>query len=289
MIHTFEIVHRPIQTNDVTLQVAQAGPEDGPLVLLLHGFPDFWYGWRHQIEFLALAGYRVWAPDQRGYNRSDKPRDVAAYSVDTLAADVAGLIDAAGRDKAVVVGHDWGGGGAWWTAIRYPERVEKLVILNAPHSTVLINQFLRNPRQLRKSWYMFAFQLPRLPEWLALRNGAESSKNALRQSSRPGTFSQADLARYTDAWQQPGAMTGMINWYRAAFRHRPAAPADDRVHVPTRIIWGAHDAFLNRELATLSAEYCDDADVTFIEEATHWVQHEEPERVNALLLAFLQR
>jgi len=288
MIHAVEIIHTSVQTNGVTLQVAQAGPEDGPLVLLLHGFPDFWYGWRHQIDFLARAGYRVWAPDQRGYNRSDKPRGIAAYSVNTLADDIAGLIDAAGREKAVIVGHDWGGGVAWWTALRYPQRVEKLVILNSPHSTVLTNQFLRNPRQLRKSWYMFAFQLPRLPEWLTLRNDAETGKNALRQSSRPGTFSEADLARYADAWQQPGAMTGMINWYRAAFRRRPTPPADDRVHVPTRIIWGARDAFLNRELATLSAEYCDDADVTFIEEATHWVQHEEPEQVNSLIVDFLR-
>lgn len=280
--------HVSVQTNGITLQVAQAGPEDGPLVLLLHGFPDFWYGWRHQIDGLANAGYRVWAPDQRGYNQSDKPDGIAAYNVDHLAADIVGLIQAAGHEKAFVVGHDWGGGVAWWTAIRYPQHVEKLVILNSPHPAVLRKQFSQNRRQLLKSWYMFAFQIPRLPEWLTLRNGAKTGRNALRDSSRPGTFSEADLDLYEAAWRQPGAMTGMVNWYRAAFQHSPQRPADNRVHIPTRIIWGAHDAFLSRELATLSAAYGDNVDVHYFEEATHWVQHEEPERVNRLIGEFLQ-
>jgi pimeloyl-ACP methyl ester carboxylesterase len=283
-----DITHTDVLTNGVRLRVAQAGPEDGPLVLLLHGFPDFWYGWRHQIEYLAQAGYRVWAPDQRGYNQSDKPSGIAGYNVDLLAADIVGLIQAAGREKAFVVGHDWGGGVAWWLAIRYPQHVEKLVILNSPHPAVLRKQFSQNRRQLLKSWYMFAFQIPRLPEWLTLRNGAKTGRDALRDSSRPGTFSEADLDLYEAAWRQPGAMTGMINWYRAAFQHAPQRPADNRAHMPTRIIWGAHDAFLSRELATLSAEYCDDAEVIYIEEATHWVQHEEPERVNSLIENFLK-
>src|SRR5437879_4698652 len=158
-----------IATNGIRLNVAQAGPPDGPLVILLHGFPEFWYGWRKQIPALAAAGYRVWAPDQRGYNFSDKPPDVRDYTLDKLAADVAGLIEAAGRQRAIIVGHDWGGAVAWWLAANNPERVERLVIINVPHPLVMRRLILRDPRQTLRSWYMFMFLLPRLPEWFARR------------------------------------------------------------------------------------------------------------------------
>ncbi len=155
-----------IHTNGVRLHVVQHGPVDGPLVILLHGFPEFWYGWRKQIPALAAAGYRVWAPDQRGYNLSDKPTGIDAYTLDQLVADVIGLIDAAGCDKVYLVGHDWGAAVAWWMALKYPQRVIKLVVSNVPHPIVMNRTVRRNFDQLRKSWYIFFFQIPWLPERL---------------------------------------------------------------------------------------------------------------------------
>ena len=149
-----------IETNGIRLHVAQAGSDDKPLVILLHGFPEFSYGWRKQIPYLVEAGYRVWAPDQRGYNLSDKPEGLAAYSIDELAADVIGLIDAAGEKKVFLVGHDWGAAVAWWVAAKYPERLKKLITLNVPHHSVMRKTLRSNFSQLRKSWYIGFFQIP---------------------------------------------------------------------------------------------------------------------------------
>lgn len=282
-----EIAHSFIETSRVRLHVTEAGPEEGPLVVLLHGFPEFWYGWRHQIEALAAAGYRVMAPDQRGYHLSDKPQGYDAYAIDRLAADVIGLIAARGRDRATVVGHDWGAGVAWWLALRHPSWLDRLAILNVPHPAVLLRHLRRDPAQWLRSWYILFFRLPRLPEALLRANGYEGLARALRQSARAGTFSEIDLVRYRAAWSQPGALTAMINWYRAAAR-RPSRPPDNpRVAVPTLVIWGARDVALAREMAAESVAYCDRGRLELCEEATHWVQHDEAARVNALLLAFL--
>ena len=280
--------HHHLQTNGITLHVVGAGPENGPLVILLHGFPEFWYGWRYQIDALAAAGFRVLAPDQRGYNLSDKPRGVSSYNLDQLAADVVGLIDAAGRAKAFLVGHDWGGASAWWTAIKYPERVERLAILNSPHPRVMRQNLLHNRVQRKKSWYMFLFQIPFLPEQRMRKNNWQVGGRALQGTSRKGTFSEADVALYREAWSQPGAVTGMLNYYRAAFRSRPARVSSSRVTMPTLIIWGERDKFLERELAGQSIEMCDAGKLVFIEGASHWVQHEEPAQVNELLLKFFE-
>ncbi len=283
------MIFQRVATNDITLHVAQDGPEDGPLLILLHGFPEFWYGWRRQIPFFADLGYRVWAPDQRGYNLSDKPQGVGAYRLDTLAQDVVGLIAAAGREKAFVVGHDWGAEVAWWLAMRYPERLERVAMLNVPHPAVMAQELRHNIAQLRKSWYIFFFQLPVLPERFYRRDNFGGGLAALRGSSRRGTFADDDIARYREAWSQPGALTGMINWYRAIIQHPPSIKRDERIAVPTLLIWGAKDRFLGRELAQPSIDRCDDGQLVFIEEASHWVQHEEPDRVNALLRDFFQR
>ncbi len=182
------MTHTTVDTNGVRLHVVQVGPETGPLVLLLHGFPEFWYGWKAQIDGLAEAGYRVWAPDQRGYNLSDKPEGVAAYQLDTLVADVVGLIDAAGQQKAIIVGHDWGGIVSWWLAASHPERVERLVILNVPHPAVTRKFIRQYPGQLLRSWYIAFFQLPILPEWIMGANRSAMLARTLRTSSRSGTF-----------------------------------------------------------------------------------------------------
>ncbi len=277
---------RKLQTNGINLHAVEAGPADGPLVILLHGFPEFWYGWRYQIEALANAGYRVLAPDQRGYNLSDKPKGISAYNLDALAGDVAGLIEAMGCDKAYLVGHDWGSVAAWWTAIKHPQRLEKLAILNGPHPKVMRWNLLHNRAQRRKSRYIFLFQIPFLPERRMRRDNWKMGERALQRTSRAGTFSEADMALYREAWSQPGATNGMLNWYRAALRRRPKRVPNLRVTVPTLLIWGTKDRFLGRELAQPSIDLCDEGKLVFIEEASHWVQHEEPERVNELLLKF---
>ncbi|MCB0069169.1 MAG: alpha/beta hydrolase, partial [Caldilineaceae bacterium] len=271
----------------INLHVVMAGPSDGPLVLLLHGFPEFWYGWRRQIPALAAAGYHVWAPDQRGYNRSDKPAGVAAYGIETLAKDVVGLIEASGREQVYLVGHDWGAAVAWWVAGRYPERVKKLAILNVPHPAVMQRTVREDAEQRKKSWYIFFFQLPWLPEKSLSDNGYTNAIRGLKGSSRRGTFSDQDIAAYRQAWSQPGALTGMLNWYRAVARNQGTGVSLGRIRVPTLMIWGANDIALSRSMAQPSIDLCDDGRLVFLEEASHWVQHEEPETVNRLLLEFL--
>jgi pimeloyl-ACP methyl ester carboxylesterase len=157
--------HDTVETNGVRLHVVTAGPEDGPLVVLLHGFPEFWYSWHNQIPALVEAGYRVVAPDMRGYNRSEKPSGVDAYHIDELVSDVAGLVRAFDRESGHIVGHDWGGLVAWQTAIDRPSVVDRLAVLNAPHPSKYEEVIRTSLSQLRKSWYVFYFQLPFLPEF----------------------------------------------------------------------------------------------------------------------------
>ena len=280
--------HSEIATNGIRLHVVAAGPPDGPPVILLHGFPEFWYGWRHQIGPLAEAGFRVIVPDQRVYGTSEKPAPVSSYALDTLADDVAGLIESTGHPRAAIVGHDWGGIVAWWVAVRNPGLVERLAVLNAPHP-VAFRRFLRSsPLQLLRSWYTFYFQLPGVPEAMFRRRNWRALARGMSTSSRPGTFTEADFDRYRAAWSEPGAIAGMIHWYRAAMRDRPATPPEIRVDSPALVIWGAKDKFLGRGLGPASLDLCDDGRLEVIEEASHWVQHEEPERVNRLLIGFLR-
>jgi pimeloyl-ACP methyl ester carboxylesterase len=274
---------RFVRTNGISLHVVEAGPRGGPLVVLLHGFPEFWYGWRHQVPALAKAGFRVLAPDQRGYGSSDKPPGVAAYGLDLLARDVLGLLDEAGRERAFVAGHDWGGEVAWWLALVHPERVERLAILNAPHPAVMRRHLLTSPRQLLRSWYMLAFQAPGLAERALARDGHAPLARAVR-GGRRGTCTARDLARYRAAWAEPGALTAMLSWYRAAFRRAWRPLPALRVRVETLVLWGARDRFLGRELAAPSVGLCDSARLVVYEHATHWVQHDEADAVNAQLV-----
>jgi epoxide hydrolase 4 len=276
-----------IPTNGITLNVAEAGPDDGPLVILLHGFPEFWYGWRSQIGALASAGYRVLAPDQRGYNTSDKPSGVASYSLDTLVEDVVGLMDAKGRDKATVIGHDWGGIVAWGAIARHPSRFDRAVILNAPHPVAMLRELKGNFGQLLKSWYTLFFQIPWLPERMLKRADFRWLVRGMERSSRSGTFQPADFERYKDAWSKPKALTSMVHWYRAGFRVKHQPYSEPLIKVPTLMIWGAKDHFLGQGVARSSYALCERAHLEWIDEATHWVQHEEPERVNRLILDFL--
>jgi pimeloyl-ACP methyl ester carboxylesterase len=278
--------HRTIATNGIHLHAVEAGPASGPLLILLHGFPEFWYGWHRQIEPLAAAGFHVVVPDQRGYNLSDKPEGIAAYNIDTLARDVVGLIDEAGAAKAYVAGHDWGGAVAWWLGIKHPERLAKLALLNIPHPVVMQRAVRKDPVQRKKSSYIFFFQLPWLPERSFRKNHFARGVKSLQGSSRPGTFSDADLDLYREVWSRPGEVHAMINWYRASLRAKPEPPASPRIRVPTLLLWGVKDRFLGREMAQSSIDLCDDGRLVFVDEASHWIQHEEPERVNRELVGF---
>jgi pimeloyl-ACP methyl ester carboxylesterase len=283
-----EIAHRVIDLGEVRLQVAEAGPEDGPLVLLLHGFPETGRSWRHQVGPLAAAGLRVVVPDQRGYGQSSKPEGIRAYGLDTLVDDVARLIKACGRERAHLVGHDWGGLVAWWAASTRPDLVERLAILNAPHPAVAGSYARRHLTQALRSGYVGFFQLPAVPERLLALGDYALLRRSLTSTSRPGAFSEADLAAYTDAWAEPGALTAMLNWYRALMRVPRAEPADPRIKAPTLVLWGVKDVALERGLATASADLCEQADLRFFEEATHWIHREEVEPVNAALIGVLR-
>lgn len=271
--------------NGVELHVVTAGDEDDPLVVLLHGFPEFWYGWHRAIEPLVDAGYRVLIPDQRGYNRSEKPRGTRPYRISELSKDVVELIRSTGRDTAHVVGHDWGGVVAWDVALRHPAVVDTLTVVNIPHPTVFQETLTSNPRQTLKSWYMFFFQLPRIPEWVQRRGNFQQLVDGF-DTARDGAFTDRDIARYRAAWNRERGLTGMINWYRAMFRHSEDPPTE-QVEAPTLVIWGEQDTYLLTEMAPRSLEYCDDGRLERIADGTHWVHHEYPERVTAALIDHL--
>jgi pimeloyl-ACP methyl ester carboxylesterase len=273
------------ELGEVRLHYVEAG--EGPLVVLLHGFPEFWFGWRRQLDGLAARGFRVVAPDLRGYNLSGKPDGVAAYAMERVAGDVRELIHERGEPRACVAGHDWGGATAWTLAMEHPDAVERLAILNSPHPGQFLHA-LRSPRQLAKSWYMLAVQPPWLPErllridrWRALRAGFE-------QDARPGAFTPADIARYVEAWERPGAVSAMLAYYRAPARQPPRRTlARVRpIELPVRVIWGERDRYLTPEFAEPPRSDVPGLERVIRLDASHWVQHDEPERVNELLAEF---
>jgi len=285
MIRT-PLEHDNIATNNIRLHVVVAGPEDGTPVIMLHGFPEFWYAWRNQIDPLVAAGFRLYIPDQRGYNLSDKPRAIKEYSLDVLADDIIGLIDYIGVEKAFVIGHDWGGGAAWWLANRSPERVAKLIVLNIPHHAAFNRALKKDPEQRRRSRYMAYFQLPILPE-LSVR-ALDWSLLARWAFDDSPAFDADDLKQYKRAWAQPGAMTGMLNWYRAVRKAPPKRLDSPRITVPTTLIWGKRDHVMKPELAQASIALCDDGHLHTIEAATHWVQHDAPQQVNSIIIDWLK-
>ena len=257
------------------------------MVILLHGFPEFWYGWSKQIEPLAAAGFRVVVPDQRGYNLSSKPPGEASYTLRELVSDVIAIADQFPRQQIFLAGHDWGAAVAWSAGLLHPGRVAKLAVLNVPHPSVMRRYVYTRPRQTLRSWYIFFFQIPWLPEALLSAFNFRIAARALLGSSRPGAFSEEDLTQYRAAWSQPGAFTAMINWYRAAVRYPMPFP-DRTVRVPTCILWGERDKFLMAEMAHESLRYCANGELFTFAEASHWLQHEEPEKISEHLIRFFQ-
>ena len=276
-----------VDVGDVELFIVQAGPRDGLPVLLLHGFPEFWYSWRGPMARLAERGYRVIVPDQRGYAGSDKPTDVAAYSVERLAGDAAALITTLGYDSAFVAAHDWGGAVAWELALRYPERVRRLAVIGTPHPrAVQAIQEEGGSDEDTVSWYVVAFQVPWLPERVVRLGNWRALVNALRNTSRPGTFSEDTLDLFRWAWDRDGAMATMMHWYRAAFRFPPTEPADWHVRPPTLVVLAPDDAFIPSDMTRRSLDWVDDARLVELESGTHWVIEEDPDAIGALLGEF---
>ncbi len=282
-----ELEHSYINTNGIRLHVVQAGSKSGIPVILLHGFPEFWYGWRKQIPALVKAGCRVIVPDQRGYNLSDKPKDKKDYGISTLVDDVLGLIKALDYEKVNLVGHDWGGGVAWILAMTHPEKLHKLTILNSPHPAVYGRFLRRDLDQIRRSWYWLFFQLPQIAEKILSANNFREMIRGLRNSSKKNTFTDEDIEKYKEAWSQPGALTSMLNWYRAAFQSPPKMPEDPQVKVRTLMMWGMKDTALTNRLARPSMDYCDDRNLILFPEATHWAHLDAAEEVNHYLIDFL--
>jgi pimeloyl-ACP methyl ester carboxylesterase/phosphoserine phosphatase len=274
---------RRVDVGDVALHVVLAGPPEGPLVLLLHGFPEFWYAWKGALAPLAAAGYRVAVPDQRGYGDSDKPADVEPYRVERLADDAAGLVAALGRENACVAAQDWGGGVAWELALRHPERVRKLAVLDTPHPNA---HRAVESKEETVSWYRTFFQIPWLPEWSARAGNWWLLSRSLRDTARPGAFPEEKLALYRSAWDRDGAFGTMVNWYRAAFRFGFPDHGDGRVAAPTLVLVAADDAFIPSDRTRASAQFLDRGRVEELGSGTHWVLQEEPERIAALLAEF---
>ena len=272
------------EVGDQSLHYVEAG--DGPLIVLLHGFPEFWFGWRLQLAPLAAAGLRVVAPDTRGYNLSSKPDGVTAYDIGQLAADIRGLIQERGAETALLVGHDWGGTIAWATAMHHPEVVERLAILNAAHPRKL-SQGLHHQDQLRRSWYFFFFDLPDLPEAVVRADGWRFFQHFLRDAHP--AYTPEEIERYIEAWSQPGAATGMINYYRSSVR-TPLKRAEEQIRpisASTLVIWGERDRYLRTDL--VEPEHDDVPNLDRVERlpgASHWVHHDQAERVTQLLADF---
>jgi pimeloyl-ACP methyl ester carboxylesterase len=275
-----------VDVGEVRLHVAEAGVPGRPLVILLHGFPEFWWSWRHQIRALSGAGFHVLAPDMRGFHLSDKPRPVSAYRLDRLTADVAGLIRTHGASSAAVVGHDWGANVAWAFTQDHPSMITRLGIINVPHPRRSVEDGLRSLSQLRKSWYFFFFQLPRLPEWWLSKNEFLTVRRFFVEDG----MAPADADRYVAAARAAGdRLRAGVNYYRALLRQVATGGARSwkPIETPTLVLWGARDRFIDRALADPGVAMVPHRRLEFIEHASHWVQHDAPERVNELLLDFL--
>jgi pimeloyl-ACP methyl ester carboxylesterase len=236
---------------------------------------------------LVQAGCRVIIPDQRGFNLSDKPKGVKAYCSEALVEDISGLIKALDYQKVNLVGHDFGALVAWLLAIKHPEQLHRLGVINVPHPAVMKRFLQRDLEQMRRSLYALFFQLPWLPETIMRIANWGVAANRMRRSGKPGAFTDEDIEKYKEAWSQPGAMTSMLNWYRAAARYQPEISNGLRVTVRTLILWGAKDFALSRRMARPSLDYCDDGNLIFFPDASHWVQREEAQEVNRHLLQFV--
>lgn len=278
--------HRFIDANGVKLHVVVGG--GGPLVMLLHGWPECWATWRHVLQPLKDAGFTVAACDLRGFNLSEKPPEVSDYKTSTVCEDIAALIKTLGFQKAHVIGHDWGGAVAWRLAQQRDDVVDKLVVINCPHPGLFAKRLARSPKQLKSSYYMFVFQVPWLAEKLLSRDDFQVLVNMMRyQPKKKGAFDDEDVRVFKEAMGQPGAVTSSLNYYRAAFREavkgkqgkQGNGAARKIVERPTMILWGMDDAALNPEALDGHENVARDLKIVRLESCSHWVQHDKPEAI----------
>jgi pimeloyl-ACP methyl ester carboxylesterase len=271
------------------------GDGDGPLIVFLHGFPEFWYSWRHQIPFFA-QNFKVVAPDMRGYGDTDKPKEIKEYKIGKLSRDIIELIHSFGKESAIIVGHDWGGIIGWSIAMIAPNVVEKLIVMNAPHPSVLKKNAFRSLAQMQKSWYMFFFLLQKVPEKVLSSNDFKILRHFFESSiKRKDRFAQGDIEEYVSAWRMYGStgLTGGINYYRANLisvflkNHGESTPYP-KIRNPTLMIWGENDSFLGIEMTentqkSVEAPFL----LKLIPGCGHWVQQEAPDEVNQIMDEFL--
>lgn len=280
--------HQHIDLTRIKLHAVSSG--NGPLVLFLHGFPEFWYSWRHQLPAFAAAGYRALAVDLRGYNESEKPGEMPAYAAVEVVADIVQLLRHETASPACVVGHDWGGIIAWRLAALYPELVDKLVILNAPHPLVYARTLRTNFAQWLRSSYVGLFQIPGVAEAVLRAGNFWAIERGFRRASNPAAFTAADIERYKQALTVPGALTGGLNYYRAAlWRPRSLFEQPQQVAAPTLVIWGERDPFLSVDLLRGLDRWAPRLRIERIKQASHWVQNEAPAEVNRLIIDFISR
>ena len=282
--------------NGITLHYAACG--EGPLILFIHGFPEFWYEWKEQLAEFGRDHLAV-APDMRGYNLSSRPAEVSAYKPKYLVEDLRLLLDHLNTDRCVMVAHDWGGAIAWNFAVQHPDRLERLGIVNAPHPVTFSRELRNNPQQQRASAYMNLFRSDKAERVLSEDNHARLTRMTLDAwAANGGAASRQDRQAYLEAWSQPGALTGALNYYRASPLHPPEAAGAElppkldrarfRVRVPTLVIWGERDeALLTGNLDGLE-DMVDDLRVERIADGSHWVIHEQPGKVNSLIRSFVR-
>ena len=286
------------ELNGVRLHYVTAG--SGKLILFVHGFPEFWYAWKKQLLEFGKDHLAV-APDMRGYNLSEKPPGVEQYQLKFLVEDLRALAEHLGQKSFVLVGHDWGGVVAWAFALHYPKYLQKLVVINAPHPAIFDRELRENPAQQKASEYMLMFRSSQAEEILSANNNAFLFDGVLREGLNTGHFTDEDRRAYLDAWSKPGALTGGLNYYRAAHAGPPgpgAAPGEGSfaggfptltVKVPTLVIWGEKDPYLLTGNLDGLDEFVGDLAVKRIPDGTHWVIHEKPALVNDSIRAFLRK
>jgi len=277
-----------VKANGLTFEVDQCGTGD-KFALLLHGFPESKFSWRFQMPLLAKLGYTVWAPNMRGYGKTSRPANVADYHIDHLVTDAAALIDAAGAKNTLLMAHDWGAVIAWQFAIRKARPLDRLVIMNVPHPACMTREF-RTWAQLKKSWYIFFFQIPWLPERLLGARGGDPIRRAfVDMAVDKSRFPVAVTDEYRRNALEPGALKAMINYYRAAMRAGAATMnPPGMIETPTLMIWGEEDSALGKATTVGTDQYVRDLTLRYLPGVSHWVQQEAPERVNAMIEAWIK-
>ena len=279
-----EFDHRYIKINGIKFHTVLAGEEGAEPILLLHGFPDFWYGW-HKIMNGLSDTYRLITPDLKGYNLSDKPLEVDAYRLENLVEDIKLLSQQLGLDSFNLAGHDWGGMIAWAFAEKYPNLVKKLIIINAPHYKVFSQKIKKNKSQRRASGYISQLIKPNNDKLLR-RQDFQMLRFAVFQNSRnEDAFSEEDKSRYIEAWSQPDALKASTNYYRA---NRSYDEWTGQINVPTLVIFGMKDTFIKPLVLDNLSDYVPDLQIVKSESSSHWVMHDDPERVISSIDAFLQ-